>query len=91
MKDPKVFLLTVLLASQLANANEQKVETNKLERKLIEAVMSEDELLLLIKLNILTVNEDGTLSIDRKVLKDLKEEGIGNKLAAAGSICSSAQ
>jgi hypothetical protein len=87
MMDSKIFLLTVLLLSQISHADAQKEKTDNVDRKLVETVISEDELLLLIKNKVLIENEDGTLSLDKKALKEVKKNGFNLEHAAAGSIC----
>ncbi len=87
MIDKKAFLLMVLLLSQLSQAQETQPSDVKVERKLVQTVMSEDEVKYLLKRRILILQEDGTLIINKAAIQATKKNGYKSGTATESVIC----
>jgi hypothetical protein len=87
MIDKKAFLLMILLLSQLAQAQESQPSDVNIERKLVQAVMSEDEVKYLLEKRLLILQEDGTLKINKSAIQATKKNGYSSGIATESSIC----
>lgn len=87
MLDKKSFLLMVLLLSQVSQAQQNMPSDIKVERKLVQTVMSEDEVKFLLQKRILVLLQDGTLSINKEAIKTTKENGYKSGTATDSVIC----
>lgn len=87
MLDKKSFLLMVLLLSQVSQAQQNLPSDIKVERKLVQTVMSEDEVRFLLQKRILVLLQDGTLSINKEAIKATKENGYKSGTATDSVIC----
>ena len=87
MIDKKAFLLMVLLLSQLSQAQESQPTDVKVERKLVQTVMSEDEVKYLLKRRILILQDDGTLTINKTAIQATKKNGYSSGTATESVIC----
>ncbi len=87
MLDKKSFLLMVLLLSQVSMAQQNLPSNVKVERKLVQTVMSEDEIRYLLERRILVLLQDGTLIINREAIRATKENGFKSGTATDSVIC----
>ncbi len=87
MIEKKAFLLMILLLSQLSQAQESESSDAKVERNLVQAVMSEDEMRYLLESRILLLQGDGTLSINKAAVHATMVNGYKFGTATESVIC----